>query len=145
MPRLTPFAISLLLTWITTTQAAANDWTKPCFSGSCSYDVAPSSQSAAASLQIWSTNNSSISDITEAAGWIVLGCNNSTTQDIRLVCNSDDADASGCNHLYQSGAEDTIVRLPASVSTITCHWKSVPTIFISVRHSVRACDSRKNR
>lgn len=40
---------------------------------------------------------------------------NSTSQDvqeIRLVCHDPDA---GCDHLFQGGAIDTIVRLPEEV------------------------------
>lgn len=38
-----------------------------------------------------------ITDITPAAGWVVLDCDaNAVSQEIRLVCNSDDAEAVGC-------------------------------------------------
>lgn len=53
-----------------------------------------------------------ISDVTEAAGWHILGCDaDKSDQDIRLVCEN----GNGCDHLYQSGAEGTVVRLPESV------------------------------
>lgn len=61
---------------------------------------------------------SAISDITTAAGWEILGCDqNAMEQDIRLVCTSS---ATACDHLYSSGgAEGKIVRLPESVSHVS--------------------------
>ena len=49
---------------------------------------------------------------------MILGCDkDALAQDIRLVCQSDDANA-GCDHLYQNiGATGKIVRLPENVST----------------------------
>jgi hypothetical protein len=43
--------LALLLS-VATNVGATNDWTKPCFQGSCSYDVVASNTSVAASLQI---------------------------------------------------------------------------------------------
>lgn len=53
-----------------------------------------------------------MTDITPAAGWVVLDCDrNALAQDIRLVCNGDDA---GCNHMFDhDGPVHKIVRLPA--------------------------------
>lgn len=100
--------------------AAVNDWSTPCFSGTCSYDIAPSNTSAAASLQIWSDAQHAISDVTEAAGWVLLGCGagngTGTEQDVRMACMSDAQDA--CAHLTQGGAEGTVVRLPEGVSFV---------------------------
>ncbi|TDL21135.1 hypothetical protein BD410DRAFT_840835 [Rickenella mellea] len=91
---------------------AANDWNKPCFQGTCSYDVAQSATSMPGSMTIGGSKNA-ISDITPAAGWQILSCDpNALSQDIRLVCKSPDASSAGCDHLYQNGAENTIVRLP---------------------------------
>ncbi|KAJ7182942.1 hypothetical protein C8R43DRAFT_868475 [Mycena crocata] len=93
---------------------AANDWTKPCTSGQCSYDLPAVNGSASGTLKIWGSENA-ITDITKAAGWQILGCDsNALSQDIRLVCMNDDDDpASGCAHLYQNiGAVNKIVRLP---------------------------------
>lgn len=60
----------------------------------------------------------SVSDITGAAGWEIINCTTSTTdQDIRLVCTGEDDESVGCDHLYQAGAEGTIVRLPEDVSS----------------------------
>ncbi|TDL21237.1 hypothetical protein BD410DRAFT_771726 [Rickenella mellea] len=92
--------------------SAANDWTKACFQGICSYDVAETPNSMPGSMTITGTSNA-ISDITGAAGWEIMDCDpNSEAQDIRLVCKSADTNAAGCDHLYQNGAENTIVRLP---------------------------------
>ncbi|KAJ6608508.1 hypothetical protein B0H10DRAFT_2226802 [Mycena sp. CBHHK59/15] len=92
---------------------AANDWSKPCLSGECSYDLPAASNgtSASGSMKIWGSSTA-ISDITTAAGWTILGCSpTALTQDIRLVCTG--KDSSMCQHLYQGhGAVDTIVRLP---------------------------------
>ncbi|KAJ6587509.1 hypothetical protein DFH09DRAFT_229978 [Mycena vulgaris] len=94
---------------------AVNDWTKPCTSGICSYDL-PSTNGSASSgtIKIWGSHTA-IGDITEAAGWEILDCSpNALSQDIRLVC-MDDIDTSKCHHLHQGhGAVDTIVRLPES-------------------------------
>ncbi|KDQ51373.1 hypothetical protein JAAARDRAFT_41224 [Jaapia argillacea MUCL 33604] len=88
---------------------AANDWSQPCFSGVCSYDIGGANVSSSGSLKI-SGATSAISDITTAAGWQILGCDqNVIAQDIRVVCMDESA---GCDHLYQNGAEGTIVRLP---------------------------------
>ncbi|TFK97642.1 hypothetical protein BDV98DRAFT_513349 [Pterulicium gracile] len=90
--------------------AALNDWTKPCFSGSCSYDLPAQDGAASGSLTIWGSENL-LTDITPAAGWAILDCSPSATnQTIRLVCEDEGA---GCDHLFkQTGAEGKIVRLP---------------------------------
>lgn len=64
----------------------------------------------------WGSSDA-ISDITAAAGWIILGCDNDAlAQDIRLVCDSEHANSAHCSHLYRSvGAVGKIVRLPESV------------------------------
>jgi hypothetical protein len=46
--------ISLLISAAASVHAA-NDWSKPCFQGDCSYDVAASNTSVPASLRIVST------------------------------------------------------------------------------------------
>ncbi|KAF8066939.1 hypothetical protein FPV67DRAFT_1417007 [Lyophyllum atratum] len=106
---------TLLLISLATATHALNDWTKPCLSGVCSYDIPDSAGSSSGSLKIWGSKDA-ISDITTAAGWEILGCSpDKLSQDIRLVCNSDDSKAAGCSHLYESaGAEGKIVRLPES-------------------------------
>jgi hypothetical protein len=124
MYRCLPFALWTCVS-LSALVLAPDDWAKPCFSGGCSYETEGSStSSAAASLQPerWSTNNNSISDVTEAAGWFVLGCDSSIPQDIRPVCNSNDMESSGCSHLCQGGgALNMIVRLPATVNVTGIH------------------------
>ncbi|KAI0092175.1 hypothetical protein BDY19DRAFT_884355 [Irpex rosettiformis] len=86
---------------------ATNDWSIPCLSGQCSYDLQNST--ASGSLQLSGSPNA-ISDLTTAAGWTILDCNSTqVNQDIRVVCtgNTDD-----CGHLYSGGAENKLVRLP---------------------------------
>ncbi|KAJ7088761.1 hypothetical protein B0H15DRAFT_780445 [Mycena belliarum] len=93
---------------------AKNDWTVPCVTGSCSYDLPSSNLSdAAGSLRIWGSADA-ITDITKAAGWQIIGCDPAALkQDIRLVCLDDPADPSKCGHLYQAdGAVNKLVRLP---------------------------------
>ncbi|KAF7422330.1 hypothetical protein PC9H_010486 [Pleurotus ostreatus] len=87
----------------------ANDWSRPCFDGECAYDIP--SQSGSGALKIFGSSKS-VTDITPAAGWVVLDCDrNALAQDIRLVCNGDDA---GCNHMFDhDGPVHKIVRLPA--------------------------------
>ena len=69
-------------------------------------------------------SNTSISDITPAAGWLILSCNssalstsasasnNATQVDVTLVCSASDVTAAGCDHLFENGAEGTLVRVP---------------------------------
>ncbi|KAJ7674018.1 hypothetical protein DFH06DRAFT_752966 [Mycena polygramma] len=91
---------------------AANDWSVPCITGECSYDIPTTNGSASGTVTIWGSQDA-ITDITTAADWEILGCDpNALSQDIRLVCKSDDPD-SKCSHLYQNiGAENKLVRLP---------------------------------
>ncbi|KAJ7819565.1 hypothetical protein B0H14DRAFT_2372479 [Mycena olivaceomarginata] len=92
---------------------AANDWTVPCTTGQCSYDLPTTNNgSASGTMTIWGAEDA-ISDITTAADWQILGCDpNALSQDIRLVCTNDDPNSS-CSHLYASaGAVNKIVRLP---------------------------------
>ncbi|TFK47998.1 hypothetical protein OE88DRAFT_1738119 [Heliocybe sulcata] len=100
-----------LAPFLVASAAAANDWSKPCTDGSCYYDVNANGTAGQASgtLKIWGSSNM-LSDITTAAGWQILNCDQNTTQqDIRLVCMNETA---SCNHLFQDGAENTLVRLP---------------------------------
>ncbi|KAJ6524228.1 hypothetical protein DFH09DRAFT_1372201 [Mycena vulgaris] len=63
---------------------AANDWSVPCTSGECSYDLPATNTSASGTLKIWGSTDA-ITDITKAADWQILGCDpNALTQDIRL-------------------------------------------------------------
>ncbi|KAJ8496097.1 hypothetical protein ONZ45_g12592 [Pleurotus djamor] len=58
----------------------------------------------------------SLTDITPAAGWVILDCDpHSTEQEIRLVCSSANHEDVGCNHVFSDGgAEHKVVRLPES-------------------------------
>ncbi|KAF8064456.1 hypothetical protein FPV67DRAFT_223610 [Lyophyllum atratum] len=89
-----------------------NDWNKPCFDGECFYDLPDADRRGTGSLKLWGSPNA-ISDITAAAGWTIIGCSpDALVQDIRIVCNSDEAEFR-CNHLYRSiGAAGKLVRLP---------------------------------
>ena len=124
----------LLLLLPLATLGQQNDWSKPCFQGECFYDLLPTNTQASGSLKIvrilpthndhdhafiahqqWGSPKA-ISDITEAAGWVILGCDaKSMVQDIRLVCVHED----NCAHLYDgTGPVNKIVRLPENVSSI---------------------------
>jgi hypothetical protein len=122
---------ALLLSTITHVQAL-NDWSAPCHSGQCSFDVPRTDNALPGSLNIVCSSavalsecplttlqwgkDSAISDLTEAGGWIIMGCNeNPMTQPIRAVCKSTDAQAVGCDHITQNGADGTVVRLPPGV------------------------------
>ncbi|KAJ7708197.1 hypothetical protein B0H17DRAFT_1031883 [Mycena rosella] len=90
--------------------AQNNDWTKPCLDGECFWDI-PASANVSGTMRVWGAPTA-ISDITTAAGWTILNCDpNALAQDIRLVCTGA---ASDCDHLFQGGATDTLVRLPTS-------------------------------
>ncbi|KAF9490018.1 hypothetical protein BDN71DRAFT_1400664, partial [Pleurotus eryngii] len=94
----------------------ANDWSKPCFNGECAYDLPEHSNSGLGALRI-AGSPKSITDVTSAAGWVVLDCDpHLLEQEIRLVCQSDDdVDDTACNHVFDHwGPEDKIVRLPES-------------------------------
>ncbi|KAJ7049580.1 hypothetical protein C8F01DRAFT_1069029 [Mycena amicta] len=94
---------------------AINDWTVPCTTGSCSYDLPRNNEAVSSgSLKIWGGVDA-ITDITNAADWEILDCDpTALAQDIRLVCKTDPDDPnSKCGHLYQNiGAVNKIVRLP---------------------------------
>lgn len=113
---------------------ADNDWNTPCHSGSCQYNVENStaSHSTVGVLTIVSLQDilprssphnhfqngstSAISDLTPAGGWHILDCDKDIlAQDIRAVCIGSDSD---CDHLWEKGAINTIVRLPEHVSAI---------------------------
>ncbi|KAJ7763197.1 hypothetical protein DFH07DRAFT_813093 [Mycena maculata] len=91
---------------------AANDWSVPCITGECSYDIPTTNGTASGTMAIWGSQDA-ISDITTAADWQILTCDpTALSQDIRLVCMSDASDAK-CSNLYQNtGAVNKIVRLP---------------------------------
>ncbi|KAI0319875.1 hypothetical protein OF83DRAFT_1169793 [Amylostereum chailletii] len=96
---------------------ASNDWNTPCFTGHCSWDIPQAAQRAAGNLHIWGSSQA-ISDITPAAGWVILDCDaNSRAQDIRLVCKGNETET-GCNHLLDDGMVGKIVRLPEKCGAV---------------------------
>ncbi|KIM33069.1 hypothetical protein M408DRAFT_326729 [Serendipita vermifera MAFF 305830] len=90
--------------------AAAADAT-PCTTGTCTYRSGDGSTSAWSILAINTENPTSLSDITDAAGWDIISCDPYSTgpQDIRLVCVDR---TKGCDQLFEGGEENTIIRLP---------------------------------
>lgn len=97
---------------------ATNDWSKPCFDGECAYDLPARGDSALGAFKI-AGSPKAITDITPAAGWVILDCDpHALSQEIRLVCQSDDeANDESCSHVFGHwGAVDKIVRLPDGCS-----------------------------
>ncbi|EJD01947.1 uncharacterized protein FOMMEDRAFT_20739 [Fomitiporia mediterranea MF3/22] len=106
MPKSNFFGLLSLLPLLV---SAANDWSIPCLDGSCSWDVPSGENTMAGTMTITGSTNA-ISDITTAAGWEILNCTtDADAQDIRIVCSGDEE---SCSHLFQNGAEHTLVRLP---------------------------------
>ncbi|KAG9219670.1 hypothetical protein CCMSSC00406_0006008 [Pleurotus cornucopiae] len=89
----------------------SNNWNQPCFDGEGAYDLQDGGDSGYGSIKIFGSPKS-VSDITAAAGWVVLDCDkNSLEQEIRLVCRGD-SEAS-CNHLLEHGdPANKLIRLP---------------------------------
>ncbi|KAL0955768.1 hypothetical protein HGRIS_001983 [Hohenbuehelia grisea] len=88
----------------------ANDWSEACFHGECAYDLAGTEAAGYGSVKL-SGSPKSITDITTAAGWVVLDCDpHAMAQEIRLVCKSEETE--GCGHLFEHGAVNKVVRLP---------------------------------
>ncbi|KAJ7474870.1 hypothetical protein FB451DRAFT_1246877 [Mycena latifolia] len=116
--------------------AQNNDWTKPCLEGECFWDL-PESTGVSGTMRVWGAATA-ISDITTAAGWTILDCDpDALAQDIRLVCTGA---ASDCDHLFQAGATNTLVRLPnncgkSPFARVTRSWvhadQSVPAVVAS--------------
>ncbi|KAF8531281.1 hypothetical protein JB92DRAFT_3105427 [Gautieria morchelliformis] len=93
---------------------AANDWSVPCVSGSCSWDTGDGKTTAYSSMAIGGTNNL-LSDITPAAGWNIQGCDPNWangTHTFQMTCSGASNQTRYCGHVYQGGAANTIVRLP---------------------------------
>ncbi|KAJ8454922.1 hypothetical protein ONZ45_g19117 [Pleurotus djamor] len=99
----------LLSTFSTLVSAVSNDWAVPCTRGECYYDLPNTADGkAVGSMKIWGSPDA-ISDITPAAGWTILGCDEDAMgQELRIVCTSGE----GCGHLLKNGAEGKLVRLP---------------------------------
>ncbi|KAJ7087908.1 hypothetical protein B0H15DRAFT_736963, partial [Mycena belliarum] len=111
VPSMLSSTTALLLALVSSGALAQNnDWTKPCLDGQCFWDL-PASSGVSGTMRVWG-DSTAISDITAAAGWTILNCKpDALTQDIRLVCTGAAAD---CDHLFQAGATNTVVRLPTS-------------------------------
>ncbi|KDQ23404.1 hypothetical protein PLEOSDRAFT_1109047 [Pleurotus ostreatus PC15] len=111
------YSVLVLLSALAASTVArpANDWSKPCFDGECAYDLPATTGATSGVLGITGAPHA-ITDITPAAGWVILDCDpNILEQDIRLVCSSDDDTEAGCNHLFHGhGPVNKIVRLPES-------------------------------
>lgn len=125
------FSLVLLFPPIIAADSLTVDPTTTCIHGSCEIHIRNTSPHGSAfgtimlvsispvSFQTRSRSNlqngstSAISDLTPAAGWTILECDENTiAQDIRAVCTGEDND---CNHIYLNGAVGTIVRLPDKV------------------------------
>ncbi|KII83888.1 hypothetical protein PLICRDRAFT_430448 [Plicaturopsis crispa FD-325 SS-3] len=104
----------LLLLSLFAVAARANDWSTPCFNGECSYELPKTNASSPHAVMKITGSPDAITDITEAAGWIILGCDQEAlTHDVRIVCQSNDTSSTGCGHLYQNvDVVGKIVRLP---------------------------------
>jgi len=118
-------ALTAAVVFVLSCQAfGKNDWSKPCLDGTCSFDVEEGPTTMGGSIEI-SGSPSAISDITPAAGWQVLNCTNSaSSQTISLVCTDENK---GCGHLFQGGAQDTVIRLPENCGSgpfvrVANHW-----------------------
>ncbi|KAI0638754.1 hypothetical protein C8Q77DRAFT_1151788 [Trametes polyzona] len=100
---------------------AANDWSKPCF-GECNWDITSGTGSGTVRI---AGPHAAVSDITPAAGWMIMDCDaNTPDQDIRLVCQDPDK---GCDHIYTNNAAGTLVRLPENCGStpfalVTREW-----------------------
>jgi hypothetical protein len=128
--------LSTVFFFVTTFVRADNDWRIPCHQGRCSYEIGGSGSNAAASVQIvrpahlafpWQYANNglkklqwghhhAISDITEAGGFVIIRCEpHLEEQEIHLVCQDSDMGGMACDHVHNSGAVGTVVRLPDNV------------------------------
>ncbi|KAJ8519011.1 hypothetical protein ONZ45_g4007 [Pleurotus djamor] len=106
-----PFFLLVILAAALSLAAPANDWSKPCFEGECAYENPHPQVSSVFKLR---GHPKALTDITPAAGWVILDCDpNTLEQEIRLVCQSHDD--TGCDHVFSyHGPEDKLVRLPES-------------------------------
>jgi hypothetical protein len=129
---------SILLALLPGLAIAANDWSKPCTSGTCSYESGDGTNTAWSNLVINAASTDSLSDITSAACWEILNCDPKSTdpQDIRLVCVDQ---AKGCSHLFNGDAENTIVRLPESCAGMYIPRTRCPVLNLMSRWSICPC------
>ncbi|KAL0949158.1 hypothetical protein HGRIS_009239 [Hohenbuehelia grisea] len=105
------FASVLLLSALSSSLAStASPWDETCFDGKCTAETEAYTMSINGPKEI-------ISDVSEAADWIVLGCDPvASKQDIRIVCKAPEA-SSGCQNLDSAGgAVNKLVRIPKECS-----------------------------
>ncbi|EJD42531.1 hypothetical protein AURDEDRAFT_152807 [Auricularia subglabra TFB-10046 SS5] len=107
-------SFALLLALVPTLVSGANDWSKPCVSGSCAYHAGDGVTSAYSSLTLHDAG-ASLSDITSAAGWQISGCSStwsSGAHAVVLTCSTTGSRSHHCDHVLREGAVGKIVRLP---------------------------------
>ncbi|KAJ8495917.1 hypothetical protein ONZ45_g12648 [Pleurotus djamor] len=105
------FALAIIAASLAVAEPA-NDWSRPCFDGECAYDLPGTAQHGSGTFKL-SGSSKAITDITPAAGWVVLECDpHLLQQEIRLVCQG--SDEAACGHLFEHGPEHKVVRLPES-------------------------------
>ncbi|KAH9475749.1 hypothetical protein JR316_0011308 [Psilocybe cubensis] len=137
-------SVSFVLISLLAGAFADNDWSKPCFSGVCQYDLPATNGSASGTLKIWGSATA-ISDITTAAGWDILDCSSSSLkQDIRLVCSGNSTD---CAHLYSGtgnnkNAVGKLVRLPENCGKSA--FAVVTNAYVSQDQSIPSSLSRRD-
>lgn len=109
------FKLSLTIIILANMSLAVNNWDAPCFQGSCTYEIPASSKSLQGNIVIQGSS-AAISDISPVSGWEILDClETSTRHDVRMVCSGNESD---CSHLFQNGAEHTVVRLPENCGSM---------------------------
>ncbi|KAJ8486964.1 hypothetical protein ONZ51_g4473 [Trametes cubensis] len=129
-PRIVLIVYSLILHCVSASvPIKSHSGIEPCF-GRCKWTI--DSSMASGILHIVGPD-AAVSDITPSAGWAIIDCNlDAPDQDIRLVCQNA---SRGCAHVYQNGAQGTLVRLPEncgpkSFAIVTREWthdnQSVP-------------------
>ncbi|KAJ8502672.1 hypothetical protein ONZ45_g11540 [Pleurotus djamor] len=105
------FALAIIAASLAVAEPA-NDWSQPCFNGECAYDLPGTAERGSGTFKLTGSSKA-ITDITPAAGWVVLDCDpHLLAQEIRLVCQGSDETA--CGHLFEHGPEHKVVRLPES-------------------------------
>ncbi|KAH7101998.1 hypothetical protein BKA62DRAFT_770217 [Auriculariales sp. MPI-PUGE-AT-0066] len=93
---------------------AANDWSKACLDGTCSYEGGDGTDLAYSTLDL-KASAATLSDITPAAGWTISGCASDWAvgvANIQLKCEGTAQQTANCNHLFEGGAAtNKVVRL----------------------------------
>ncbi|KAL0961532.1 hypothetical protein HGRIS_006471 [Hohenbuehelia grisea] len=103
------FKSLLLLAVLSSGSLASDTWDTPCFEGECTAETSQWKMTVNGPKEV-------ISDISEAADWIVLGCDpKASEQKVRIVCKADE-ETSGCKNLREGGEVNKLVRLPPQCS-----------------------------